>query len=74
MTRFFFDYTANERSLLDYRGEEFRTGRAAIEFADAIAYNLTNSLSENWTGWSVEVRDAEGQIIHTLRIRERYAA
>ena len=50
MTRFFFDYTAKEQSLLDYGGHEFRSSQAAIEFAEAIAHDLKHSLTENWRG------------------------
>ena len=60
MTRFFFDYTAKEQSLLDYGGHEFRSSQAAIEFAEAIAQDLKHSLTENWRGWSVEVRNVAG--------------
>jgi hypothetical protein len=60
MTRFFFDYTAKEQSLLDYGGHEFPSSGAAIEFAQAIAHDLKHSLSDNWRGWCVEVRNATG--------------
>jgi hypothetical protein len=61
MIRFFFDYTARDQSLLDYQGQEFRSPQGAIEFAETIAENLKHSLSGNWIGWSVEIRNAEGQ-------------
>ena len=64
MTRFFFDYTAKEQSLLDYGGHEFPRSGAAIEFAQAIAHDLRHSLSDNWRGWCVEVRNVAG-----LRLR-----
>ena len=32
--RFFFDYTAKDQSLYDYRGDEFRNSVAAIDFRD----------------------------------------
>ena len=68
MTRFFFDYTAKEQSLLDYGGHEFRSPQAAIEFAEAIAHDLKHSLSENWRGWSVEVRNAMGMRLLSLPV------
>ena len=64
MTRFFFDYTANEQALLDYGGHEFPSSGAAIEFAQAIAHDLKHSISENWRGWCIEVRNVAG-----LRLR-----
>ena len=60
MTRFFFDYTAKEESLLDYGGHEFPSSGAAIDFAQAIAHHLKHSLTDNWRGWCVEVRNATG--------------
>ena len=68
MTRCFFDYTAKEQSLLDYGGHEFRSPQAAIEFAEAIAHDLKHSLTENWHGWSVEVRNAMGMRLLSLPV------
>jgi hypothetical protein len=58
--RFFFDYTNEDKSLLDYRGDEFHTPQCAIDFARTTAQFLKNSMSADWLGWSVEVRNAEG--------------
>ena len=60
MTRFFFDYTAKEQSLLDYGGHEFPSSGAAMEFAQAIAHDLKHSLTDNWLGWCIVVRNAAG--------------
>jgi hypothetical protein len=68
MTRFFFDYTAEHQSLLDYHGTEFKSLHGACEFALAIAQQLTNSFSSDWTGWSVEVRNAEGKKFFSFRV------
>lgn len=61
MKRFFFDYLAQDQSLLDYRGQEFRNVQGAVEFAEAIAQDLKQSLTHNWDGWCVEVRNAAGE-------------
>lgn len=58
--RFFFDYTSPDRSLLDYRGDEFRCPDDAFDFAEATAQTMKSDLNGNWMGWSVEVRSAEG--------------
>ncbi len=68
MKRFFFDYTTNGQSLYDYRGDEFRSLQSAIEFAEAIAQDLKHSLSGDWLGWSIEVRDAEGAKFFSLPV------
>ena len=69
MIRFFFDYTSNDRSLYDYRGEDFFSPEAAIEFAQTTAQVLTNSLSGDWVGWSIEVRNADGKKFLSLPVR-----
>ena len=69
MIRFFFDYTSNDRSLYDYRGEDFLSPEAAIEFAQTTAQVLTNSLSGDWVGWSIEVRNADGKKFFSLPVR-----
>jgi uncharacterized protein DUF6894 len=66
--RFFFDYRTNNRSLFDYRGDEFQSPQGAIEYAEAIVQHLKNSLSGDWVGWSVEVRNAEGTKFHSLLV------
>jgi two-component system, chemotaxis family, chemotaxis protein CheY len=58
--RFFFDYTTNDQSLYDYKGDEFQNSEDACDFAEAIAEILKNNLNGDWIGWSVVVRDTEG--------------
>jgi hypothetical protein len=70
MNRFFFDYTAKDQSLFDYCGHEFRSVQGAIEFAHAIAQNLSHSLTNKWTGWSVVVRDVKGKSFLSLPVGE----
>lgn len=68
MKRFFFDYTTKDRSLYDYRGDEFSNSQSAIEFAHETAQVLTQSLSGDWVGWSVEVRNADGEKFLSLPV------
>jgi hypothetical protein len=68
MKRFFFDFMTNERSLYDYRGDEFVSPQSAIEFAHATAQVLKHSLSGDWAGWSVVVRNAEGEKFFSLPV------
>jgi hypothetical protein len=48
--RFFFDYSTADRSLYDFRGDDFQSSRDAIEFAQVTAEVLKHSLSDDWTG------------------------
>ena len=66
--RFFFDYTAKNQSLYDYRGDEFRSSVAAIDFATEIALSLKHSLTSEWIGWTVEVRSPDGEKIYSLPV------
>jgi hypothetical protein len=65
---FLFDYTAKDQALYDFRGDEFPSSVAAIDFATEIALNLKHSLTSDWIGWTVEVRSAEGKEIYSLPV------
>lgn len=66
--RFFFDYTTKDESLLDYRGDDFCSPKGAIEFAQTLAHYLKHSLTEDWSGWSVEARNADGTKFWTAHV------
>ena len=69
MTRFFFDYRMKDLTLYDYRGQEFRSVQSAEEFAQMIVQDLSHSLTDEWRGWTVEVRNAEGSRLLSLPVR-----
>jgi hypothetical protein len=71
--RYFFDYTAQDQSLLDHHGDEFISSESAIDFAEAIVEHLTQSLASDWSGWSVEVRNAFGDKLISLPVSDRRA-
>ena len=68
MTHFFFDYTAKDEAMCDYRGDEFLSPEGAIEFAQATATLLQHDLADAWSGWSIEVRNAEGKRFFSLPV------
>jgi hypothetical protein len=68
MTRFFFDYRTRDRALYDYEGQEFKSVQSAEEFAQMIVQDLSYSLTDDWHGWSVEVRNAEGGRLLSLPV------
>lgn len=68
MMRYFFDYRDSDRSLLDYNGQEFHNSRSAVEFAEAIVHDLMHTITGDWAGWSVEVRNAEGRKVASFEI------
>jgi two-component system, chemotaxis family, chemotaxis protein CheY len=66
MKRFFIDYTTKDQSLYDYQGEEFLNSADALDFAEATAQALKNSLNGDWIDWTVQVRNAEGVKLFSL--------
>jgi hypothetical protein len=66
--RVFFDYTNHDESLYDYKGNEFPSDHAAIEFAEEMVNFLRDSLTGAWNGWSIEVRAADGKAISSLPV------
>jgi hypothetical protein len=66
--RFFFDYMTKDQSLHDYKGDEFRNPQSALQYAEEIAQHLKHSISGEWIGWRVEVRDAEGAKYFSLPV------
>ncbi len=66
--RFFFDYTRKGQLLYDYQGDEFPTSSHAFDFAEATAEFLKNSLNDDWIGWAIEVRNADGEKCYSLPI------
>jgi hypothetical protein len=68
MSRYFFDLKAKDESVFDYSGEEFSSGQSAIEHAKIVGEYLTNSLSGEWIGWSLEVRNEHGKTVFSRSI------
>jgi hypothetical protein len=69
MKHFFFDLTTTDQSMYDYRGDAFSSSQSAIEFAQEAATLLKHSLSNDWTGWSLEVRNAEGKKFFSMPVK-----
>jgi CheY-like chemotaxis protein len=66
--RLFFDYTTSDRTIYDYKGDEFLSLDDAFDFAETTAETMKHSLNGDWKGWSVEVRDAECKKYFSLQI------
>jgi hypothetical protein len=71
--RVFFDFTRPGQCLYDPNGEDFISLNSARDFAEATAQRLTNALSRDWSGWSIEVRCAEGQKYFTVPINDTFS-
>ena len=67
--RFFFDLKNEQHTVFDYSGEDFGHHKAAIDFAKAIADDMTYRVSHQWLGWSVEVLDEIGRQFISVPIK-----
>jgi hypothetical protein len=67
--KYFFDLANCDEIIPDVEGFELRdTGESLTEIVEAIE-GLRNYLgfsSSEWLGWSLEVRDASGQTVHSI--------
>jgi hypothetical protein len=68
MTRYFFDLRTTEVTLLDYFGQEFKSQRSAMDYAETIAYDLKHRLTDSWSGWTIDVQDPTGRRCFSLAV------
>jgi hypothetical protein len=61
MQKYFFDLVGQGRSQYDYRGRVFAAPESAFRLAELIALDLDVRGEGEWTGWTINVRNAEGQ-------------
>ena len=57
----YLDLLTKGEHLYDYKGNEFLSANDAYDFAETTVEVLKNELDGAWSGWSVEVRNAEGR-------------
>ena len=67
--RYFFDRVSRQRSEYDYRGHELPNLEKALQLAELIALDLGLGDGSEWTGWTVDVRNAHGQIFFSIPVR-----
>jgi hypothetical protein len=68
MSTYFFDLVGRNRSEYDHRGSVFAGPEKAFRFAELMALDL--SVDGAWTGWSVKVRNAQGQEFFSVPVHE----
>jgi CheY-like chemotaxis protein len=64
----YLDLLTEGEYLYDYKGNEFLGANDAYDFAETTVEVLKNELDGAWSGWSVEVRNAEGRKLFSLPI------
>lgn len=68
MKRFFFDLIGAASCAYDYQGKLFYSPDRAVATAEAMAMDLGNSETEDWTGFEIHVRDAAGAVVFTTTV------
>jgi hypothetical protein len=61
MVKYFFDRVGCSRREYDYEGRIFPTPDKARQMAELIALDLGIEPERKWFGWTVDVRNAQGQ-------------
>jgi hypothetical protein len=61
MQKYFFDLVGHGSSQYDYRGHVFAAPDKAFRLAELMALDLDIRGEGEWSGWSINVRNAEGQ-------------
>jgi hypothetical protein len=69
MTRYFFDLVGQQRCQHDFRGRDLPTLEDARRLAELIAVDLATGPEDQWAGWSVAVRGADGRELLTVPIQ-----
>jgi hypothetical protein len=68
MTTYFFDRVGRSRAEYDYKGRAFPTPDKALQMAELIALDLELEAEGTWFGWSVDVRNAQGQKFFSIPV------
>ena len=68
MGKYLFDRVGRSRSEYDYKGRACSTPETAREMAELIALDLSIEPEGHWLGWTVEVRDALGQMFFSIPV------
>ena len=69
MARYFFDLVGQQGGRHDFRGRDLSTPEEAQRLAKLIAIDLATGPEEQWAGWSVAVRGADGRQLFTVPIQ-----
>jgi hypothetical protein len=73
MQRYFFDLVMDNPAgaavpQYDYGGRDFSCLQAASDFAELWAMDLTMEPDEPWRGWTVKVRNTQGQLLFSTMV------
>jgi hypothetical protein len=74
MGRYFFDRVGRNRAEYDYKGHALSTPEKARQLAELIALDLGIDPEGPWTGWTVNVCNAQGQKLFSIPVGENEKA
>jgi hypothetical protein len=69
MKRYFFDLVSLDRAEHDFRGRECSSPELALQMAELIALDLELRSEGEWSGWTVKVRNPDGQHFFSVPVR-----
>jgi hypothetical protein len=70
MKKYFFDRIGQDCSEYDFRGHDFAEPQKAFQLAQLLALDLEVEGHEAFAGGSINVRNADGHKLFTVRIGE----
>jgi hypothetical protein len=74
MRRYFFDVVGRKRAEYDYRGRDFPAPDKAFRLAELMALDLAMEADDEWAGFSVKVRNADGGELFQVPVQPAQAA
>ena len=69
MKKYFFDLVGQRGSEYDFRGREFAEPQKAFQLAQLLALDLEVGGEDEFSGGSINVRNADGHKLFTVPIR-----
>jgi hypothetical protein len=70
MKKYFFDVVGEKGPEYDFSGRDFAEPQKAYALAHLLALDLEVGGSDEFSGGNINVRNAEGHKLYTVRIRE----
>jgi Domain of unknown function (DUF6894) len=69
MVKYFFDRVGGSRAEYDYKGCAFPSPDKALQMAELIALDMAIEAEGTWSGWNVDVRNAQGHRFFSIPVR-----
>jgi hypothetical protein len=69
MYKYFFDLVGPHCCEYDYKGAFFSAPEQALPYAELLALDLEIDMDGQWSGWTVQVCDAQGHEFCSVPVR-----